>query len=121
MKLQPYRRLVRSDGKISQKDLYDEFIDTKNEPTAHIGPGEIPICDGLVPRLVSQRQFDAITMRRRVRLCIEAARIEAGLPEDGFRSGRFKYLKRHLVAGKRARAPSGSFVKCEPCVPSISN
>lgn len=122
MKIQPYRKIVKADGRITQKDLFGEFISRVRSPVdipAGVG-SDSPISDELVPRLVNPRQFEAICMRRRVRSCIEKARIDVGIPADGSRTGGYKYLKRHVVASNRARDHNGLFTKiCN--VPSICN
>lgn len=124
MKLLPYRKLVKADGKVTQKDLFRQFILTKQDANDDASKESgVQISENLVPRLVNPRQYNAINLRRRVRSCIEKARIDAGLPIDGSRpAGGFKYLQRHIIASQRARAPSGTFLKVSSeAVPSISN
>ena len=102
-----------------------EFLSRRAHHGSALAGVSVEIDAEKVPRLVNAKQFDAINYRRRVRTCIESARLEAGRPADGRRTGGYKYLGRHIHAQNRVRDERGTFVttheKEELTVSSICN
>lgn len=111
MKVKPFRKIVPNDGTISQGRLFEIHTESSLSITSRSTTDGIPLAPEKVPRLVNPKQFDAINYRRRVKMCIEMARLRSGRPVDGRRAADFKYLGRHVHALRRARNPEGTFVQ----------
>jgi hypothetical protein len=98
---------------ISQRDIFLQSLRDPRSAVAHGESAEVPIDTSLVPRVVDPRQYDAILARRKVRYLIEKERVSSGRRHDGRRDGRFKYVKRHLVAQQRPRNSQGTFLSTQ--------
>ena len=106
-----FRKIVKDDGRISQRDLLIEFMRSREFKEEDKPTSNVPIDSQKVPHLVSSKQFVAITFRRQVRHEIECARLLAGRPIDGRRTGKYKYFQKHIHARRRVRDSNGLFVQ----------
>lgn len=110
MKLLPFRQIRSNTGSKTEEDLFIGFTRDNRSGSKQASECEVIISPDLVPRLVCDKQFEVIRMRRRVQMFIEKQRLAMGHRADGLREGRFKHIRKHIVAKARRRDPQGTFV-----------
>ena len=116
-----YREIVKDDGRVSQRELLVTIMQDRAMKEENKSECLVPIDSKKVARLVNPKQYEAINFRRHVRYEIECARVSAGRPIDGRRTGKYKYLQKHIHARSRARDSSGAFVPTKASLPSLCN
>ena len=115
--MKSFRQIHPNNGEVTQRQLFEEHISGEIRINSKADIGDIPLDPTKVPRLVNPKQFDVITYRRRMRMCIEKARCEAGRRTDGIRQNEYIHPGRHLHALKRVRDPTGTFMKVKTETP----
>ena len=110
MKLLPFREIIRNTGSISEEQVFLAFTQGHRNEAVQGNECGIIISPDLVPRLVSDKQFEVIKLRRRVQMFIEEQRLAKGTRADGLREGRFKHIQKHFIAKARRRDAQGTFM-----------
>ena len=115
-----FREIVKDDGRVTQRQLLDSFMDRRRSGLKLEEVSDVSIDSCKVPVLINPKQFEAIQLRRRVRSIIEKVRIESGRPKDNRRVDSYKSLGKHLHAMSRVRS-RGVFVATVPKSGSLCN
>lgn len=110
MKLLPFREIRSNTGSKTEEDLFIGFTRDNRSGSEEANDSEVTISPDLVPRLVCDKQFEVIQIRRRVQTFIEKQRLAMSQRADGLREGQFKHIQKHIVSKSRRRDPQGTFV-----------